>query len=67
MTRKTVIIVTSCFALCIFGLGGYFLFSGEEEEGVPVATFTPPPMAEDAPMSGSDMDAIYREMQEKNK
>lgn len=61
-------IIAALVLLVVLAVGGYLLFSGEDapdNDEVPAPQFTPPPLSDDPPVGGDEIEAIMRQMQEK--
>lgn len=67
MNRKTIIVLGAVILAIVIAVGGYFIFSSGDEAGDPRPKFTPPPLSEDPPMGGDDIDAIMKQMEERDR
>lgn len=45
----------------------WLLTSGSDDSAAPAATFTPPPISDNPPMSSDNIDQIMKEMEERGK
>lgn len=68
MNRKTIIILAAVLVALLVAGGAYLLLAGDTvgTEPEPAPEFTPPPLSDDPPMSGDNIDAIMRQMEEKD-
>ena len=69
MTQRTIIIgAIALLAIIILGLGFFFFTGGEDNpaEAQAPAEFTPPPLSDNPPMSGSDIDNIHNAIRNRN-
>ena len=66
MTRKTLTILSIAVIAFIVAILAFILLAKDETPGdSQVTEFTPPPLSENPPMTGSAIDAIDAEMKER--